>query len=188
MDIDHDDPVAALYLNGYLDAIFRKRPLLRREWDVEDLCQELSMSYIRKVPEEKRKALSDKHKEYLVKRMAVQLSKDKLRQMQRAKRDCRRSVQSESDFVMAEGSVLQGLCDQESWESLRRRIDDETWLVFCMRNNGFRWDRIARQMGRDNHNALRMRYCRNIKRLAILFQGGNGVSDDRTARGLVRPA
>lgn len=180
MDICLDDPVGALYLNGYLDAIFNKRPILKRDWDVEDFCQELSMSYIRKVPEKTRKSLSEKHKEYLVKRMASQLLNDKLRQIQRAKRNCRRSVHSDLEFVASEDNILQNLCDQESWESLRSRIDEETWLVFLMRSNGFRWDRIVRQMGQDNPDALRMRYCRTIKSLAVL--------EDQTARGLARPA
>jgi hypothetical protein len=183
MDICFDDPVATLYLNGYLDSIFKKKPLVKKDWDVEDFCQELSMSYIRKVPENTRKTLSEKHKECLVKRMASQLLNDKLRQIQRAKRDCRRSVSAEFDFVAAEDSVLESLCDQESWESLRSRIDDETWMVFRMRASGFKWDRIARQLGQDSPNALRMRYRRNVNNLVILSQG-----DDRATQGLVRPA
>jgi len=79
MSVELDNPVESLYLDGYLDSILNRKPMLKQEWEVEDFRQELAMNYLRKVPADRRRSMPDDHKRFLVKRMAVQLSNDKLR-------------------------------------------------------------------------------------------------------------
>ena len=186
MNVELDDPVESLYLDGYLGSILSRKPMLRREWEVEDFRQELSLSYLRKISEDRRDSMSGDHRRSLVKRMAEQLSNDKLREMQRGKRDCRRlSRNSCADHPDADGGALDNLCDQESWDLLRRRMSGENWQIFCLRGRGLSWDEIAARVGRDTPNSLRMRYCRSIRRMATLFKEATGVCDDRAPRGFV---
>lgn len=165
-----NDPVLSLYLNGYLNTIMDKKPLLKREWEVEDFRQELSMNYLRKVSAEKRQSLGKEHESSLLKRMAVQLSKDKLRQLQRKKRDCRRSFSNfKEDLPSQESSVLEKLCTKESLDMARTHLKDEMWSVFCMRNNGLDWRQIAKLMNKKNPDALRMKFYRTIKVISDLM-------------------
>jgi len=163
------DPVVSLYTNGYLNAIMKKRPLLKREWEVEDFCQELSINFIRKVPADKRQTMPKEHQDCLVKRMAAQLSKDKLRQIQRKKRDCRRvSNNLDVDLSDNNGNVLENLCGDESLHCLRSHLNGDLWPIFCMRSDGLDWDQIAKRLNAEKTDALRMKYSRAIKAISTL--------------------
>jgi hypothetical protein len=186
MSVELDNPVESLYLDGYLDSILNRKPMLKQEWEVEDFRQELAMNYLRKVPADRRRSMPDDHKRFLVKRMAVQLSNDKLRQMQRGKRDCRLTLRSHDiDLPERREDALDNLCSEESWAFLRRRLSDEAWQIFCLRNADLSWDDIVSRIGRGNVNSLRMRYCRSIRKVATLLEEAAGVCDDRAQGGSV---
>lgn len=155
-------------ISGYLSNLLSKKPLLRREWDEDDLYQELYIKFLQKIPKETLESMSQEHVSSLSKLMAKQIATDKLRNMQRGKRDCRKLVSLKSEpgsFLGAD--PLSDICQKEQLEELRSKIDDESWRILCMRNEGESWEKITKEIAASkNPSAIRMRFMRTLKKIS----------------------
>lgn len=155
-------------MHGYLRVLMRKQPLLRTDWETWDFYQELSIRFISRLAKHGLDQIAEDHRAAIVRRMAWQLSKDKLRQIQRAKRDCRRTRNHVMNGIPeAEGyeDPLISMCDRETLRRIREALPPLDWSLLEMRASGMSWEEIAQKHG-GTASCQRMRHKRLIQKLA----------------------
>ena len=167
------DPDPSIYPNNmenYLRILMRRQPLLRADWDTRDFVQELSVRFISRLARHGLHLISEDHRAAIIRRMAWQLGKDKLRQIQRAKRDCRRLKNQALDSVAEKsvgGNPLEKLCARETLGRIREGIPPADWSLLEMRSNGVGWEKIAQFFG-GTASAQRMKHFRLVRRLSAI--------------------
>lgn len=165
------DPVVfPPHMDSYLRILMRRQPLLRVDWETRDFFQELSVRFISRLARHGLHQMPEDHRTAIIRRMAWQLGKDKLRQLQRAKRDCRRQKsQSMESFAQKNGDAdpLAHLCSTETLGKIRETVPSADWSLLEMRSSGLAWDEIARLAG-GTASSQRMRHRRLVRKLAKL--------------------
>lgn len=167
------DPDPSIYptnMENYLRVLMRRQPLLRADWDTRDFVQELSVRFISRLARHGLDLISEDHRAAIIRRMAWQLGKDKLRQIQRAKRDCRRQKNQNLDSVAEKsvgGDPLEKLCARETLGKIREGIPPADWSLMEMRSNGMGWEEIAQFFG-GTASAQRMKHLRLVRRLSAI--------------------
>lgn len=161
----------ALYpanMDSYLRVLMRKQPLLRTDWETGDFFQELSVRFISRLARHGLDRIGEDHRTAIIRRMAWQLGKDKLRQIQRAKRDCRRRKNhAMENFAATSGNPdpLVQMCEHETVERIRETLPTADWSLLEMRSSGMAWEEIARACG-GTASSQRMRHRRLVRKLA----------------------
>jgi hypothetical protein len=167
------EPDPSIYptnMENYLRVLMRRQPLLRADWDTRDFVQELSVRFISRLARHGLDRISEDHRAAIIRRMAWQLGKDKLRQIQRAKRDCRRQKNQALDSVAEKsvgGNPLEKLCARETLGRIREGIPPADWSLLEMRSNGVGWEKIAQFFG-GTASAQRMKHFRLVRRLSAI--------------------
>jgi len=161
----------ALYpanMDSYLRVLMRRQPLLRMDWETGDFFQELSVRFISRLARHGLDRIGEDHRTAIIRRMAWQLGKDKLRQIQRAKRDCRRRKNHAMDHFPAEGGKtdpLEQICERETVTRIRETLPSADWSLLEMRSSGMAWEEIAQACG-GTASSQRMRHRRLVSKLA----------------------
>jgi hypothetical protein len=165
-----DPGVFPPHMDSYLRILMRRQPLLRVDWETRDFFQELSVRFISRLARHGLQQMPEDHRTAIIRRMAWQLGKDKLRQLQRAKRDCRRQKsQSMESFAEKNGDAdpLAQLCSTETLGKIREAVPTADWSLLEMRSSGMAWEEIARLAG-GTASSQRMRHRRLVRKLAKL--------------------
>ena len=155
-------------MDSYLRVLMRKQPLLRVDWETFDFFQELSVRFITRLARHGLQQMPQDHRTAIIRQMAWQLGKDKLRQIQRAKRDCRRRKNHAMDHFPAEGDKtdpLEQICERETVTRIRETLPSADWSLLEMRSSGMAWEEIAQACG-GTASSQRMRHRRLVSKLA----------------------
>jgi hypothetical protein len=167
---DADPSIYPTNMENYLRVLMRRQPLLRADWDTMDFVQELSVRFISRLARHGLDRITEDHRAAIIRRMAWQLGKDKLRQIQRAKQDCRRQKNQGLDSVAEKsvgGDPLERLCARETLGRIREGIPSADWSLLELRSNGMSWDEIAQIFG-GTASAQRMKHLRLVRRLGAI--------------------
>ena len=150
-------------LNGYLKWLLKHKPLIRKEWDTEDFSQEIALKYFRNIAVIIKTLKSDNHRLHLLKKMASQIANDKLKEMQRKKRDIRKISNEPIELVEGENyETLEVICNQETINKAKLIIDNDTWRVLEWRSQGKSWQECTDEIGYCSSSALRIKVKRNV--------------------------
>ena len=165
-----DPSVYPANMDSYLRVLMRKQPLLRTDWETGDFLQELSVRFISRLARHGLDRIGEDHRAAIIRRMAWQLGKDKLRQIQRAKRDCRRRKNhAMENFAATSGTrdPLVQMCETETVARIRATLPNADWSLLEMRSSGMAWEEIAQACG-GTASSQRMRHRRLVNKLASL--------------------
>jgi hypothetical protein len=151
-------------INSHLKWLLRHKPLIRREWDTEDFSQELALKYFKNIINIAHTLKNDDHRLNLLRKMASQIANDKLKEMQRKKRDIRKMSNEEVNFL-EDGSceTFETMCNQERINKVRSRMDTDIWRVIELRSQGKSWEACANDIGYCSPSALRLKVKRNVE-------------------------
>jgi hypothetical protein len=150
-------------LSSYFKWLLKHKPLIKKEWDLEDLSQELALKYFKNIIRIAHTLKSDDHRIQLLRKMASQITNDKLKEMQRKKRDIRKISNETIEFVEAENcEIFELMCNQEIINKLKSRMDNDIWRVLEWRSQGKSWQNCADEIGYCSPSALRIKIRRNI--------------------------
>jgi hypothetical protein len=150
-------------INSHLKFLLRHKPLIRKEWDTEDFSQELALKYFKNIIKIAHTLKSDDHRLNLLRKMASQIANDKLKEMQRKKRDIRKMKNEEIEFVDVQNcEPIDVMCMQENLNRIKSRMDNDVWRVIEWRSQGKSWEECATEIGYCSPSALRLKVKRNI--------------------------
>jgi hypothetical protein len=150
-------------INGHLKWLLRHKPLIRREWDTEDFSQELALKYFKNIIKIAHTLKSDDHRLNLLRKMASQIANDKLKEMQRKKRDIRKMSGEEIQFLDETSChPIDQMCMQEHLSKIKSKLDDDLWQVLEWRSQGKSWEDCASEIGYCSPSALRLKIKRHV--------------------------
>jgi hypothetical protein len=150
-------------INSHLKWLLKNKPLIKREWDTEDFSQELALKYFKNIIKIAHTLKSDDHRLNLLRKMASQIANDKLKEMQRKKRDARKISHEETDFAETDSyDALDALCNQEKINKVKSSMDKDIWRVIELRSQGRSWEECADDIGYCSPSALRLKVKRNV--------------------------
>jgi DNA-directed RNA polymerase specialized sigma24 family protein len=160
-------------LMPYLNGLLNRMPLVKAEWQVEDLCQELALKFLH-LSEQTRNSLDEDHKLALLKVMAVHVCKDQCRYVTRAVRDIRKKLPLSSVYH----NRLKPKVDSEPepfterFQKFKFSLKPEYQEVLELRLQGLTWEQVAEKMKpKKSTNA----WWRGFQRSAEVF-----VMNERT--------
>ena len=150
-------------LKGYLKWLLKNKPLITKEWDIEDFSQEIALKYFRNIVVISKTLKSDNHILHLLKKIASQIANDKLKEMQRKKRDIRKISTEPIELVEDENcETLEVMCNQETINKVKSRMDNDIWRVLEWRSQGKSWQECTDEIGYCSSSALRIKIKRNV--------------------------
>jgi hypothetical protein len=150
-------------INAYLKFLLRSKPIIRNEWDIDDFSQELALKYFKNIIKIDINLKSYNHRLYLFKKMAKQVLTDKIRTMQRAKRDVKKKANLEIDFVDKKSTEpMKYIFIQEELNKIKSKISKEIWKVLEWRSQGKTWDKCSSDIGSVSTAALRLKVKRHL--------------------------
>jgi hypothetical protein len=150
-------------ISSHLKWLLKHKPLIRKEWDTEDFSQELALKYFRNIIRIAHTLKSDDHRLHLLRRMASQIANDKLKEMQRKKRDIRKISTEKIEFIEADNcEPIEVMCNQEKINKIKSRMDNDIWKVLEWRSQGKSWEECANDIGYCSPSALRLKVKRHV--------------------------
>jgi hypothetical protein len=153
-------------IEGHLAFLMKSKPLLRREWDTDDFSQELALKYFRNILQIAPTLKSNDHRLSLIKKMAKQVANDKLRTIQRKKRDTKRLVRGETKFLEGKGDEpITNMCIQEALGAIKSKANEMVWEVLGWRSEGKSWQDCSDDVGYTSPSALRLKVNRHVELL-----------------------
>lgn len=128
----------------YLNGLLHRMPLVKREWDLEDFCQEVSFKFLN-LPKKNREGLDENHRIALLKVMATHVCQDRFKYLTRQSRDARRSVPLAVDLIKpkSEKPVEPFV---ERFQRLKAFLKPNYRKVLQLRLQGLTWKQVARKM------------------------------------------
>jgi|688.fasta_scaffold299542_3 hypothetical protein len=156
-------------LGNFLKILMKSNPLLKNEWEFSDLYQEIALKYFKKLPEISSKLKEGDHRFNLLRKMAKQIVVDKLRNLQRKKRDVKKELRNQdlNEIKYKYSSPNKTIIFSEEINDLKLKINNDIWEVLEWRSEGKSWEKCAQKLANKlTGSALRMKVKRHVASLA----------------------
>jgi DNA-directed RNA polymerase specialized sigma24 family protein len=148
-------------LNIFLKLLMKLYPILRKEWEPQDFEQELALKYFKNLAKISHILKEGDHRMNLLKRMARQLACDKIRSMQRIKRDVKKVNNLQVDII-AEKKQSCALELRELIDNIQSKTPEPVWMVLQLRSQGKSWQECCDDCNYISPAALRQKVNRHV--------------------------
>lgn len=131
----------------YLSYLLKSRPAVRSEWDTEDLYQELTHRYLKKLSRDRRLGFSDNARKAFLKVMAARLCSSKYQKLVRLKRSFSLDKYLDScslaSYKEDAGSSMEKV---EQMAKFKEFMGKTLSQVFELRCEGLSWEEVSARM------------------------------------------